>query len=390
MVVTSARGWLALVALGIVLTAAVLWGFFGSVQTRVRAEGIVLLKAMIFSISAGSSGKIESLAVMPGQMVEKGQTIAVIHSASSQAKIRDLASRLEEHQRKYQRDLEEEKESFRTFQALLEVQRRNLQTKLDLLMQREKSQEELYKEQLIRRQELQATRIEILAAKEEVKKIAAQEKQRQTALNQFVVSNETEIRLLERALVSAQKEDLELRVIISPYSGRVLSVECKKGDLIETGRILAVLQRQEPGENSSYDVLAYVSGYEGKHITRGMEVQVVPSTVKAEEYGVMLGKVTSISDYPVSNQAIQSVVENPNIVQNFLKIGSPFEVWIDLQEDPKTPSGFRWSSSKGPPYGIGFGTMCTVQVVVRRQTPASLVIPWLRTLVSGRERTGGK
>jgi|GEM_PF-342885 len=454
MVVTTTRGWLALLALGIVLAAAVLWGFFGSVQTRVGAEGIILFIANVFSLSAPSPGTVESLAVKTGQTVEKGQTIAVIHNASWQAKIRQTSAEIEARRRQHQADLEGERGSFRSFQALLEVQRknieadlaearkaladnrklaesrkqtlemtlRNLQSKLVLLRQREKNQDDLHRQQLIRRQDLDATKIEILGAEDEARRvadeigklarqekelteafeerrrkaaadlagIAAQEKQRQTALDQLISKNETEIGLLDAALASAREEARQMTVIVSPHSGRVLSVECKEGLHIDAGQTVAAIEKPDTPEDQPHDVLAYVSASEGKRIKPGMEVQVVPSTVKAEEYGVMLGKVTEISDYPVSSQAIQSAVQNPTLAQTFLKGGALLEMWIDLKEDPKTPSGFRWSSSKGPPHGIGFGTVCTAQVVVRRQAPASLVIPWLRTLVFGRERTGGE
>ena len=44
-------------------------------------------------------------------------------------------------------------------------------------------------------------------------------------------------------------------------------------------------------------------------------------------------------------------------------------------------SGFEWWSGKGPPYRITAGTVATVDVVVERVRPITLVIPALRKLL---------
>ena len=59
---------------------------------------------------------------------------------------------------------------------------------------------------------------------------------------------------------------------------------------------------------------------------------------------------------------------------------SPFQVGrADL--DPKSPSGFKWTSSLGPPIRIGSGTFCTVQIIVERRKPISYVIPMIKQAV---------
>ena len=46
-----------------------------------------------------------------------------------------------------------------------------------------------------------------------------------------------------------------------------------------------------------------------------------------------------------------------------------------LQADAKTPSGFKWSSSLGPPIQIYSGTLSKGTVVVDDKRPISYVLP---------------
>ena len=53
------------------------------------------------------------------------------------------------------------------------------------------------------------------------------------------------------------------------------------------------------------------------------------------------------------------------------------EVFLDKQ----TPSGFAWWGGHGPPYSVTRGTRVTVDVIVERQAPITLVIPAMRHLL---------
>jgi HlyD family secretion protein len=54
------------------------------------------------------------------------------------------------------------------------------------------------------------------------------------------------------------------------------------------------------------------------------------------------------------------------------------EVSGSLETDTATDSGFRWSSSIGPPVGISSGTICKARAVTHDVRPIELVIPFLR------------
>jgi len=54
MQVTSARSWIALAAIALLLVTLVLWGIFGSIPEKTQATGILLKQAGIFDVDATS------------------------------------------------------------------------------------------------------------------------------------------------------------------------------------------------------------------------------------------------------------------------------------------------------------------------------------------------
>ena len=126
------------------------------------------------------------------------------------------------------------------------------------------------------------------------------------------------------------------------------------------------------------DAVIYVpSGY-GKQIKPGMPILVAPTTVKQEEFGQMLARVTYVSDFPATPRGMQRTLKNEQLVQSLARGDAPYEVHAELLLDPDTRSGFKWSSSKGPPSRIQSGTMATANIEVDQRRPIELVVPLIR------------
>ena len=88
-----------------------------------------------------------------------------------------------------------------------------------------------------------------------------------------------------------------------------------------------------------------------------------------------------MSDFPVSPDGLRRTLRNDALVEVLSGKGAPVEVQIELQPDPELPSGFRWSSSVGPPAPVFSGTLATATVVVERRRPISMVIAVLKRTV---------
>ncbi len=82
--ITSPRSWFMLLGLFILLLTFILWGFFGTINTRVAAQGIILSQKL-HGVSAGQSGRLAELLVEPDDTVKIGQPLALIEPKDGEA-----------------------------------------------------------------------------------------------------------------------------------------------------------------------------------------------------------------------------------------------------------------------------------------------------------------
>jgi HlyD family secretion protein len=75
------------------------------------------------------------------------------------------------------------------------------------------------------------------------------------------------------------------------------------------------------------------------------------------------------------------VLRNDELVKQLSNKGAPIEVTALLSQDSTTKSGYKWSSSQGPPTGIFSGTQATASIVVDRKPPVEFVIPKIKELL---------
>ena len=136
----------------------------------------------------------------------------------------------------------------------------------------------------------------------------------------------------------------------------------------------------EHGEKQLEGIM-YISEADGKKIQPGMKLDVVPSSVRREEFGSMVGTVQSVSEYPASAVGIMTVLGNEQLVQRLMRNGAPYTVYVALQSDAKSANGFAWTSGKGPAAPIVSGTLCSAEVAVEKRRPLGMVIPFLKRTV---------
>jgi len=159
----------------------------------------------------------------------------------------------------------------------------------------------------------------------------------------------------------------------SPYAGRIIEILADPGAVVQAGQPLVALERPD----QQLDCYVFVP-FAGKRIRPGMAVRVVPSGVSWEEYGYMLGRVSSVSDAPLSPVAMNVYLHNATLVQQFSSQGAAYLIVVDLVEDAATQSGFKWTAGAGPPLHFGSGTLVTATTTLREQAPITLVVPALR------------
>lgn len=161
--------------------------------------------------------------------------------------------------------------------------------------------------------------------------------------------------------------------ILAQVNGRILDLNFNKGNIIQPGQPLITLEQS--GGTVKMEAVIYVPAEQGGRILPGMEVQISPTVVNKEEYGFMLGRVISISEYPATTQSMMQTLGNENLVTMLAKQGASLMVRVDLVSDTNTESGYRWSSPSGPPMSFGSGTIIQGAIIINREKPISKVIP---------------
>jgi HlyD family secretion protein len=109
-------------------------------------------------------------------------------------------------------------------------------------------------------------------------------------------------------------------------------------------------------------------------------VHLEPSTVKREEFGMMLGTVETVSDFPMTPQGISAVLHNETLVSRFTRDGAPYAAKVILEQDASTPTGYRWAVGNGPGLHLTSGTLARAEITTRHQRPLDLIIPLIRHL----------
>jgi HlyD family secretion protein len=188
------------------------------------------------------------------------------------------------------------------------------------------------------------------------------------------VSISNRIAAARRDLEALRREMEQTSKVRSPYSGQVVEMKVGAGSLVQAGTPILSLQP----EVVKLEALLYIPTDQAKETAPGMEAEISPASIRREEYGFIRGKVTFVSDYPATEAALQRVFENGPL-ERALTGGAPVtEVHVEMEPDPSTPSGFRWSSRTGAPVQLSGGTMISGEIVTRDQKPITLVIPFVK------------
>jgi HlyD family secretion protein len=183
------------------------------------------------------------------------------------------------------------------------------------------------------------------------------------------------IRLAEATRrVSELAAELDRRQwVTSPVDGRVVEVKTPVGSRVVTGTPLVAIE-QGVGR---LGMIAYLPPRDGKSVRPGMSVNISPSVAKREEFGTMKGRVVAVSDFPATVQAMQTTLQNDQLVKDLSAEGAPIAVRIRLDRAP-TATGYAWAGGSGPSVPLSSGTIGLAEVTVDRQRPIGFALPFLR------------
>ena len=391
MQVTNPRGWLLLLGVGALLATALVWGVLGSVPERIAGQGIMIRSGGVLEVEAPGDGRVTDVAVRVGDVVSEGQVVARIARQDLVLKIQQARAQVGELRRRHEQQVQFGQRDVQLQGAYRAQRREQLRAVIDAgestlraLGERIENEEQLVQQGLITRQALLATVQQRDQAEERVRQSRAELVQLDAEAGQVSNQNQQAAQESETRLTAAERElaqlESELRTtseVTSPYTGRVLEVMAEQGSMVSRGQPILTVDLTGKAVKG-LEAILYIPSVHGKKVRPGMEVQIAPSTVKKEEFGYLLGTVTYVSDFPVTQQGMQRVLKNEQLVSALSGDDAPYEVHADLLPDPDNVSTYRWTSSEGPPIRIQSGTMASAGIVVERRRPILMVIPQLR------------
>jgi HlyD family secretion protein len=418
--VTTVQAWVSLATLFALCAGAVLFAVLYWVPKKVNGEGILLIKKdRLSQVRSLGTGRLLRLEVGLGDPVKVGQQIGEISQADLQDAVRQSSARLDQLRDEDRRLTDFEKGERAKQEAavtqLREAIRRTVANAHEGLKLADRIVSGSERLRLIS----QLSNLDYLKDLQQkhtiqnelnggLSKLAELELTWLTANNQrqrVQLQRQLEIdRLALRLRLDQDKLDRTSR-IVSHAEGTVTQVLTATDEFVSEGAPVvllssprqAVLGTDDPAR--AYDSVVFVPAGEGKKIDVGDFVEVMPATVKREEYGYIHGEVVAVSELPATRRAMDAALQHPDLVDAFLKKYAPgvlLRVHVKLVERERTPgedagrrtddplNPFVWSTSSGPKQLLKTGTICEAAVVVEQQRLISLVLPWLRKLLDSR------
>lgn len=398
LVVTKPTSWLALVALGIVVVSAFLWGVLGSIPTVVEARGILVQQGGITAITALGSGVLSRMVVDEGDTISIGDTLALIDVPDLQLKLENSYAAVRDADSVYTSTLHSVSLSgslrSSTSNNLSSERSINLKAAQDKLANEERqvvAMKNLLDRGLITNSEYFAAKENLLQAQQAVVHVRTVELQDKTQDIQSSFQNQQSLIRAKDQLASAIRAAKEIqlqydisRVVKAKCSGVVTQISAGLGDVIASGTpILSIEEDMNDNyKGTQLSVAIFVPPAQGKKIFTGMRVRVVPTNVEASEFGSIEANTKYVSKFPLDANAVRRFINNEALSTYFsVQQEPPIGVIAELVVDKNNTSGFRWTSGRGPDVRITSGSICTCSIIVDDQRPITLLLPWLKKFI---------
>jgi hypothetical protein len=334
--IVSVKSWIVVVLVIVLMVVTLAWSVFSRISTYVEASGIMMYGSGIETIKATKEGTITDLNLDVGDFIFKSTTVARVSTSGILGEIKDISTYQD-----YCSQLDDFKDS-------------NFQDVSTLSY-------ELY-----------------------------------SILKDDINTNSSQLDTIYSMLkndYTSKIEDLQNDVISESWiqtsiSGKILEVYKSTGDYVNVGDGIASVAVQTVGDydrdsSINTEVIVYMPLSDGKKISKGMEVQVNPSTVDKEKYGYIVGSVKSVSEYVVSEESMMNVLNNELLVESLATDEALIEIHVELLRDNDTISGYQWTTKNGAPMSIDVGTECSVRIEVDSSRPLEIVFPFMESILDG-------
>lgn len=389
-------GWLSLLSLGLFTLVIVLWGFMGSLSYPQYGTGIIISGERIHGIYSKGAGVVSAMNVAVGDFVEYGQIIGRIDLPQIVGDIAETRNEIALLRKEYEEVKALDERYLGLVARYYDAQTASSKKQEDEIervfhwYEKFLANAELVKKQgIISDYSLHQQKKDYISLMNNLSDMKNNQlnydaQKQNTDFNQRKDHFARMEKITQQIFQAGTKvEDLVSQSLIVSYSsGYVQEILSFQGDVIQANERIANIAEKS---DQPLKAVLYFSTVDGKAIAYGMDAQVTPTFLQAEEYGAIKGLVMTTSPYPTSQEEITETLLNPTLTTAIINGtgGSPYKVEVGLRASPETPSGFAWTTSKGPPFKIKEGALVTGAVITRTEKPINLVVELFRRYFLG-------
>jgi multidrug efflux pump subunit AcrA (membrane-fusion protein) len=163
------------------------------------------------------------------------------------------------------------------------------------------------------------------------------------------------------------------RPVTAPFAGHVVGVAVSEGQVVGAGTTLVTVERTDAPDDRMV-AMVFVPASSADAVRPGVDVDLSVASAPSAAFGLLRGRVASISPYPLTAGALAGLVGGDLAARDYLGASPPRLVIVDLLADAGTVSGFSWSTAKGPPMRLTTQVSVKATIDVGTQTPFNLVL----------------
>ncbi|HQZ86505.1 MAG: hypothetical protein QG671_4489 [Actinomycetota bacterium] len=163
--------------------------------------------------------------------------------------------------------------------------------------------------------------------------------------------------------------------VVSNFAGELINGGRLYGDPVEVGDILAeIVPAQGTGKvgTSGAPTLTTTSVFvpigQVSSLNVGMPAAISVQQFPESQYGAIRATVSFVTPAPASSKGLLAYAGGNDSLLKSLDIDQPVvQVYVDLQSDPSTPSGYAWTLGSGPPSPVLLVSSISMRAVASRQ-----------------------
>ncbi|MDN3293837.1 HlyD family efflux transporter periplasmic adaptor subunit [Streptomyces ficellus] len=163
-------------------------------------------------------------------------------------------------------------------------------------------------------------------------------------------------------------------VVRTVAAGRVTALVATIGSVVRAGSDVAAVERVAT-EDAPLVAMVYVPADHGATVPVGASVDLTVQSVPTQQYGVLRGRVKAVGRTAQTRQRISAFLGNSQLAEQFSRQGQPVAVLVQLERSSSTPTGYAWSTSKGPAYGIDSMTLVNASIHLAEEHPIDWLLP---------------